>query len=88
MALAGRGGRDGARVLQRSVSRAHAPDTLAHAQGPSYVCTSFGTFVCTTCSGIHRNFDHKVKGMSASKFSPAEVSPSRATQCHLRARSG
>lgn len=29
--------------------------------GPTYVCLTFGTFVCTTCSGLHREFSHKVK---------------------------
>ena len=29
--------------------------------GPTYVCLSFATFVCTTCGGLHREFSHKVK---------------------------
>ena len=29
--------------------------------GPTYVCLTFGTFVCTTCGGLHREFSHKVK---------------------------
>ena len=29
--------------------------------GPTYVCLTFGSFVCTTCSGLHREFSHKVK---------------------------
>ena len=41
--------------------------------GPTYVCMTFGTFVCTTCSGLHREFSHKVKGISVSKFSVEEV---------------
>ncbi|XP_020517344.1 probable ADP-ribosylation factor GTPase-activating protein AGD14 [Amborella trichopoda] len=40
---------------------------------PQYVCCDFSTFVCMTCSGIHREFTHRVKSISMSKFSPAEV---------------
>ncbi|RWR73841.1 putative ADP-ribosylation factor GTPase-activating protein AGD14 isoform X3 [Cinnamomum micranthum f. kanehirae] len=42
--------------------------------GPQYVCTNFWTFVCTTCSGIHREFTHRVKSVSMAKFTPEEVS--------------
>ncbi|PSS20882.1 ADP-ribosylation factor GTPase-activating protein [Actinidia chinensis var. chinensis] len=42
--------------------------------GPQYVCTNFWTFVCTTCSGIHREFTHRVKSVSMAKFSSQEVS--------------
>ncbi|GMH18929.1 hypothetical protein Nepgr_020770 [Nepenthes gracilis] len=42
--------------------------------GPQYVCTTFWTFVCTTCSGIHREFTHRVKSVSMAKFTPQEVS--------------
>ncbi|KAJ0078469.1 hypothetical protein Patl1_23573 [Pistacia atlantica] len=41
--------------------------------GPQYVCTNFWTFVCMTCSGIHREFTHRVKSVSMSKFSLQEV---------------
>ncbi|KAF8034389.1 hypothetical protein BT93_C0633 [Corymbia citriodora subsp. variegata] len=41
--------------------------------GPQYVCTSFCTFVCTTCSGIHREFTHRVKSISMAKFTSQEV---------------
>uniref|UniRef100_A0A7N0TIP5 Arf-GAP domain-containing protein n=1 Tax=Kalanchoe fedtschenkoi TaxID=63787 RepID=A0A7N0TIP5_KALFE len=41
--------------------------------GPQYVCTNFWTFVCTTCSGIHREFTHRVKSISMSKFTSQEV---------------
>ncbi|GLT95436.1 hypothetical protein SLE2022_131180 [Rubroshorea leprosula] len=40
---------------------------------PQYVCTDFWTFVCMTCSGIHREFTHRVKSVSMSKFSSQEV---------------
>ncbi|KAL3617574.1 hypothetical protein CASFOL_037895 [Castilleja foliolosa] len=41
---------------------------------PQYVCTNFSTFVCTTCSGIHREFTHRVKSVSMAKFTPQEIS--------------
>lgn len=41
--------------------------------GPQYVCTNFWTFVCVTCSGIHREFTHRVKSVSMSKFTTQEV---------------
>ncbi|XP_050370395.1 probable ADP-ribosylation factor GTPase-activating protein AGD14 [Argentina anserina] len=41
--------------------------------GPQYVCPNFWTFVCTTCSGIHREFTHRVKSVSMSKFTSQEV---------------
>lgn len=41
--------------------------------GPQYVCTNFWTFVCTVCSGIHREFTHRVKSVSMAKFTSQEV---------------
>ncbi|XP_057957580.1 probable ADP-ribosylation factor GTPase-activating protein AGD14 [Malania oleifera] len=41
--------------------------------GPQYVCTTFWTFVCTNCSGIHREFTHRVKSISMAKFTFEEV---------------
>ncbi|XP_042450640.1 probable ADP-ribosylation factor GTPase-activating protein AGD14 isoform X1 [Zingiber officinale] len=41
--------------------------------GPQYVCTNFWTFVCTPCSGIHREFTHRVKSVSMAKFTTQEV---------------
>ncbi|CUV06006.1 unnamed protein product [Cryptosporidium hominis] len=41
--------------------------------GPNYVCINFGTFVCSVCSGIHREFNHKVKGISLSKWKFDEI---------------
>ncbi|XP_043703700.1 probable ADP-ribosylation factor GTPase-activating protein AGD14 isoform X2 [Telopea speciosissima] len=42
--------------------------------GPQYVCTNFWTFICTTCSGIHREFTHRVKSVSMAKFTSQEIS--------------
>lgn len=41
--------------------------------GPQYVCTTFSTFICTTCGGIHREFTHRVKSVSMAKFTPQEI---------------
>ncbi|KAK6162135.1 hypothetical protein DH2020_001976 [Rehmannia glutinosa] len=41
--------------------------------GPQYVCTTFWTFVCTNCSGVHREFTHRVKSVSMAKFSEEEI---------------
>jgi len=42
-------------------------------KGPFYACTTFGTFVCPTCSGIHREFGHRVKSISLATFTSEEV---------------
>jgi len=42
-------------------------------KGPTYVCTNFSTFICTTCAGIHREFSHVVKSISMATFTPEEV---------------
>ncbi|KAJ6834898.1 putative ADP-ribosylation factor GTPase-activating protein AGD14 [Iris pallida] len=42
--------------------------------GPQYVCTNFWTFICTNCSGIHREFCFRVKSISMAKFTSQEVS--------------
>ncbi|KAF3322598.1 putative ADP-ribosylation factor GTPase-activating protein AGD14 isoform X2 [Carex littledalei] len=44
-----------------------------NSMGPQYVCTNFWTFVCVTCSGIHREFTHRVKSVSMAKFTSQEV---------------
>jgi hypothetical protein len=36
-------------------------------QGPNCVVLDFHIYVCMTCSGIHREFQHKCKGISMSK---------------------
>ncbi|KAI5394977.1 putative ADP-ribosylation factor GTPase-activating protein agd14, partial [Lathyrus oleraceus] len=42
--------------------------------GLQYVCINFWTLVCTSCSGIHREFTHRVKSVSMAKFTAQEVS--------------
>jgi len=42
-------------------------------KGTTYAVMSFGTFVCTRCSGLHRDLNYKVKGIGVSNFSEAEL---------------
>lgn len=43
-------------------------------QGTTYVVTEFGIFVCSSCSGIHREMSHKgVKGIGMSNFTDKET---------------
>jgi hypothetical protein len=37
------------------------------------VCIDFGTFVCLACSGYHRGFNRKVKGIGMGEFSDEDV---------------
>ena len=37
------------------------------------MCVPFGIFVCTRCSGIFRDFNFRIKSISASTFSGDEV---------------
>ncbi|CAK9201490.1 unnamed protein product [Sphagnum troendelagicum] len=41
--------------------------------GPQYACTNFSTFVCAQCSGVHREFSHRIKSISMAKFTAGEV---------------
>lgn len=38
-----------------------------------YVVMDFGVFVCPVCAGIHREFSHKVKGISMCNFNDSEI---------------
>eukprot|EP00587_Corethron_hystrix_P001906 CAMPEP_0113326342 /NCGR_PEP_ID=MMETSP0010_2-20120614/18443_1 /TAXON_ID=216773 ORGANISM="Corethron hystrix, Strain 308" /NCGR_SAMPLE_ID=MMETSP0010_2 /ASSEMBLY_ACC=CAM_ASM_000155 /LENGTH=639 /DNA_ID=CAMNT_0000186613 /DNA_START=32 /DNA_END=1951 /DNA_ORIENTATION=- /assembly_acc=CAM_ASM_000155 len=40
---------------------------------PTYANLTFGTFVCAACSGIHREFSHRIKGVNHSEFTAEEV---------------
>jgi hypothetical protein len=44
-----------------------------NSQGTQYVCTNFATFICINCSGIHREFTHRVKSISMAKFTTQEI---------------
>ncbi|KAK9802881.1 hypothetical protein WJX73_000451 [Symbiochloris irregularis] len=41
--------------------------------GPQYVVTDFNIFVCSICSGVHREFNHRCKGITMATFKPDEV---------------
>ncbi|KAG5176994.1 putative GTPase activating protein for Arf-domain-containing protein [Tribonema minus] len=40
---------------------------------PNYIVLDFKTFVCTACSGIHREFSHRIKSVSLANFTDDEV---------------
>ncbi|GAM18053.1 hypothetical protein SAMD00019534_012280 [Acytostelium subglobosum LB1] len=40
---------------------------------PRYMNTSFGTFVCSVCGAIHREFGNRVKCLSTDKFTDDDV---------------
>jgi len=40
---------------------------------PGYVVLDYGSWVCATCSGIHREFNHRVKSPSMASFKPEEI---------------
>ena len=42
-------------------------------RGNQYVVLNYGVFVCTTCSGIHREEQHKIKSVGMSTFSTEEI---------------
>ena len=41
--------------------------------GPVYICMDYHTFVCTECSGLHRELGNKVKSISMSNWTKEEV---------------
>ena len=43
----------------------------------TYAATELGIFLCSICGGIHREFNHRVKGLATCNFSEAEVSKLR-----------
>ncbi|CAN0541470.1 unnamed protein product, partial [Ectocarpus sp. 8 AP-2014] len=47
-------------------------------QLPQWIISDFNTFVCTACSGIHREFSHRVKSISLATFSEEEVAAVKA----------
>eukprot|EP00308_Calcidiscus_leptoporus_P026743 CAMPEP_0119376148 /NCGR_PEP_ID=MMETSP1334-20130426/39181_1 /TAXON_ID=127549 /ORGANISM="Calcidiscus leptoporus, Strain RCC1130" /LENGTH=133 /DNA_ID=CAMNT_0007394651 /DNA_START=65 /DNA_END=463 /DNA_ORIENTATION=+ len=42
-------------------------------RGNQYVVLPLNIFVCTTCSGIHREMQHRIKGVNMSTFSTDEI---------------
>lgn len=43
-------------------------------KGVTYVVPKYGIFICSRCSGIHREIGSKVKGLGVSNFSEKEIS--------------
>ncbi|KAI8926736.1 hypothetical protein BC831DRAFT_435235 [Entophlyctis helioformis] len=43
------------------------------AKSPSFVNITANTFVCTSCSGLLREFGHRIKSVGASTFTTAEI---------------
>lgn len=41
--------------------------------GTTYIVQDFGVFVCSGCAGLHREFNHRVKGLSMSNFTVTEL---------------
>lgn len=41
--------------------------------GTTYALPELGIFLCSICGGIHREFNHRVKGLSTCNFSEIEV---------------
>ena len=41
--------------------------------GTTYAAPEIGIFLCSICGGIHREFNHRVKGLSTCNFTEAEV---------------
>ena len=42
-------------------------------KGVNYVVINFGVFVCSSCSGIHRQLNYKVKGLGMCNFTDSDV---------------
>eukprot|EP00930_Biecheleria_cincta_P033986 TRINITY_DN2351_c0_g1_i2.p1 TRINITY_DN2351_c0_g1~~TRINITY_DN2351_c0_g1_i2.p1 ORF type:complete len:556 (+),score=111.99 TRINITY_DN2351_c0_g1_i2:90-1757(+) len=63
---------DRLRAFQRS-NQANKRCANCTERGPTYVCLDFQIFVCQQCSGLHREFGHKIKSISLSEWSLAEV---------------
>lgn len=63
---------DVVRKLQRLPGNKKCADCSAKL--PQATNLTHGTFVCLTCSGVHREFYHRIKGVGHSAFTSEEVS--------------
>ena len=41
-------------------------------KGTTYICTTFGTFVCADCAGVLSHLNYKVKGLGVATFNKTE----------------
>eukprot|EP00746_Dinoflagellata_sp_MGD_P123908 gnl/MRDRNA2_/MRDRNA2_58513_c0_seq2.p1 gnl/MRDRNA2_/MRDRNA2_58513_c0~~gnl/MRDRNA2_/MRDRNA2_58513_c0_seq2.p1 ORF type:complete len:728 (+),score=193.73 gnl/MRDRNA2_/MRDRNA2_58513_c0_seq2:78-2261(+) len=65
-------GVDRLRAFQKAVP-ANKNCAVCKDRGPTYICTSYNTFVCSVCSGLHREFGHKIKSISLTEWNMLEV---------------
>ncbi|CAM9473035.1 unnamed protein product [Chrysoparadoxa australica] len=63
--------RKGLRDAQRRPENKRCADCTERL--PQYVIIDYSIFVCTACSGIHREFNHRVKSVSLATFDESEV---------------
>ena len=59
------------RSLQRLAPNKRCAD--CNSKLPSCVNLTVGTFICISCAGIHREHNHRVKGIGHSSFTPEEA---------------
>ena len=57
--------------IQKRPENRHCFDCTGRAN--QYVVLDFNTFVCTTCSGIHREMQHRIKSVGMSTFTTDEI---------------
>jgi len=66
---------DGIRKMSKLTANKRCADCSSKL--PSTVNLTFGTFVCLPCSGIHREFNHRVKGIGHSVFTAEDLARMR-----------
>ena len=74
---------DRIRTIQRA-ERANKQCANCTEMGPVYICTDFHTFICTECSGLHRELSHKVKSISMSNWTRDEVDALEKSGCNTK----
>jgi len=61
------------RAVQKGFHKANRTCFTCTQRGPNHICVSFSTFACDTCAGILREFSFRVKSISLSTWTEAEV---------------
>ncbi len=46
---------------------------LITTKGTTYLVLNYGIFVCTSCSGLHREINNKVKAFGVSNFTDRDI---------------
>lgn len=49
------------------------------ARSTPYICMDVSSFICTQCSGLHREINHRVKSIAVATFKESEVADLRAS---------